>query len=191
MFRIRPFLAAAVAIAAMACGDSTIEIPRPVTASVRLTPGDKSLDVGEQVNYTAIALTEDGAELPGRVVTWASSNSNIASITESGVLTANAAGQAKISAEVDGRSATATIIVTATEQPQDSTKVVRVALTPAAAVVEIGETKRYTAVGLNAAGRIVPGKTATWVADNPNAATIDATGALLGVGAGYLAVTAT
>jgi hypothetical protein len=194
LFRpIRIFFAAALALAAAACGDSAIEVPTPVTHAVRINPGDKSLLIGEQVNYTATALGQDGAEIPGRVVSWSSSNVQVASISQSGIVTANAAGQATIIASMDGRSATANVTVTKVEVPPppvDSTKIVRVVVSPAAALLEVGQSRQYTAVGVNAAGQVVPGKNTTWIVDNPNAASIDGSGNLLALGAGYLAVTA-
>jgi tricorn protease-like protein len=188
----RILFTAALALAAVACGDSAIEVPAPVTTSVRINPGDKSLVVGEQVNYTAVALGQDGAEIPGRVVSWSSSDAQVASISQSGVVIANTPGQATISAAVDGRSATAMVTVTKVDAPPpvDSSKIVRVVISPSGALLEVGQTRLYTAVGVNAAGQIVAGKSTTWIVDNPNAASMDATGNLLAIGAGYLMVTA-
>ncbi len=73
-------------------------------ASVRVLPGDMTIDMlrGSRLQMRAVALDAHGIELVGRPITWTSSNSASATVTETGTVTANAMGIARIDATVDG-----------------------------------------------------------------------------------------
>ena len=60
---------------------------------------------------TAVARDASGAELEGRTVTWSSSASSVATVSSSGVVTGVAAGEATITASVEGRTASARVTV--------------------------------------------------------------------------------
>jgi hypothetical protein len=82
-------------------------------ASVTLSPASPSLPAGERRRITANVTAADGRSLPGRVVTWASSNPAVAVASENGVVKGLAPGAATITATSARRSATAAVTVTA------------------------------------------------------------------------------
>ena len=87
--------------------------PPPAVASVSVTPATASVTLGQTTQLTATPRDASGNALTGRVVTWASSNSAVASVNASGLVTGVAAGSATITATSEGKSGTSAITVTA------------------------------------------------------------------------------
>jgi uncharacterized protein YjdB len=79
--------------------------------TVEVTPQTATMAPGSTQQLTARTLTRTGLPLPGRVVTWSSSDASIATVNESGLVTAVAGGSATITATCEGKSATALITV--------------------------------------------------------------------------------
>jgi DNA/RNA endonuclease G (NUC1) len=89
------------------------EDPGPQPASVTVSPASAALTVGGTVTLTAAALDGDGAPI-ATSFTWSSNAAAVASVSSSGVVTANAAGSATITATTpNGVSASASITVSA------------------------------------------------------------------------------
>jgi hypothetical protein len=95
-----------------ACGGDKPTGPVPV-ASVSLNLIASSLLVGQTVSLTVTLKDASGNTLTGRIVTWTSSATNVASVSAAGLVTAGAAGLTSITATAEGKSASAAIIVTA------------------------------------------------------------------------------
>ncbi len=94
------------------CNDSKPTEPvRPSVSSVIIAPDTVRLNVGESATIYASALATNGGALPDRVIAWRSSTPAIASVSSAGVVTALAFGPATITAESEGRSASATVLV--------------------------------------------------------------------------------
>lgn len=81
-------------------------------SSVTVTPTPVSLAVNETSQLLATPKDVNGTALAGKTVSWASSNSSIATVTGTGLVTAKAAGSATITATVEGVSGSASITVT-------------------------------------------------------------------------------
>src|SRR5882762_2995554 len=81
-------------------------------ASVTLSPAAASLTVGATTQLTATPKDANGTALSGRVVTWATSNAAVATVSASGSVTGVATGSATITATSDGQSGTAAMTVT-------------------------------------------------------------------------------
>ncbi|MBK8058148.1 MAG: carboxypeptidase regulatory-like domain-containing protein [Gemmatimonadetes bacterium] len=77
------------------------------TSSVTVAPTSLSLAVGASATLTATARDAIGSAMSGRTVTWRSSSPSVASVSSSGVVLGLAAGQASITATVDGISGSA------------------------------------------------------------------------------------
>ena len=78
-----------------------------------LTPAEVTVAVGGAVQLTARPKRASGATLFGRVITWASTDTDVATVSEDGLVTANQAGTATITCTCEHASATAAVIVTA------------------------------------------------------------------------------
>ena len=117
MLRIVSRISAGIALTGLAaCGPSgggtivTIPGDNP-TASVVVSPSSATLGVGGTLQLTATLFDGNGEELSGDV-SWTSSNSGVAPVTDSGLVTAEAEGVATITASAGGQSGTAVVTVT-------------------------------------------------------------------------------
>ena len=161
--------------------------PAPVpVASVTVAPNPASVVVGGTVPLTATTKDASGNVLTGRVITWASSNTALATVNGSGVVTGVAAGgPVTITATSEGQSGTSAVTVSAVS-------VASVVVSPSTASVSVGYTVPLTATTKDASGNVLTGRTVTWTTSNAAIATVSATGLVTGVAAGGpVTVTAT
>src|SRR5207245_2449775 len=86
--------------------------PAPV-ASVAVAPTTTSLTVGQTVQLSATPKDSAGTARTGRTVTWASSNTGMATVSSSGLVKGVAAGTATITATSEGKRGTSAITVQA------------------------------------------------------------------------------
>ena len=164
-------------------GSSTVSVAAPV-ASVSVTPASASLTTGQTVQLTATPRDASGNALTGRVVTWTSNNTSVATVNSTGRVTAVAAGSATITATSEGQSGTAAVSVT-------PVPVASVSVSPASASVGVGQTVQLTATPRDASGNALSGRVVTWGSSNTAVATVNGSGLVTGVGAGSATITAT
>jgi uncharacterized protein YjdB len=152
-------------------GSATVTVTPEVAATVSVTPGPITLRRTNTRQLTATARNAQGAVITGRAFQWASSNSAVASVDQSGLVTAVAAGQAEITAESNqtvGRAA-----VTVTEIPIGSC-----ALAPSAVRLTGGDSVQPVLTLRDTAGRVLPatGRVIVWSSDNETVALVAASG---------------
>ncbi|MCC6243727.1 MAG: Ig-like domain-containing protein, partial [Gemmatimonadaceae bacterium] len=125
--------AGSVTITASAGGRQATSIvlvqPRPVGAVI-VSPSQSSLTIGQTVQLNVQITDANGNLLSGRPVAYASSNANVASVTSGGLVRAVATGSATITITSEGKTGTATVIVspspiaTLVVTPATSTRVI-------------------------------------------------------------------
>src|SRR5207249_2039573 len=93
-------------------GTSAITVTFVPVASVTVAPATASVNEGKTVQLTATPKDANGAPLAGRAVTWVSSNTTVATVSASGLVTGKVAGTATITATSEGVSGTSAITVT-------------------------------------------------------------------------------
>jgi Bacterial Ig-like domain (group 2) len=107
----------AFALGISACGggggDGPTGVDKP--ASVRVTAPATDLYVGQSVQLSAAALDANGGDMAAGDATWSSTNTAVATISETGLLMAMSPGTATLRATIAGTSAT--IGVTIEELP--------------------------------------------------------------------------
>jgi len=118
------------------------------------------------------------------VVTWSSDNTTIATVSASGLVTANAVGSATITATSEGQSGASAITVS-------TVPVASLAVSPATASLRVGQTALLTATPKDANGNPLTGRAVTWSTDNGSVATVSGTGLVTAAGAGSATITAT
>lgn len=155
--------------------------PRPV-ASVRLTPAEGTIAVGETLTLVAQLADAAGGRLEGREITWRSAAEQVASVSGRGVVTGLADGPAEIAAECEGQRAVARVQVTpvavgsvTVAQPKPLT---------------VGERVLLEVVVKDARGRPLAGRTVKWASSSPGVATVTQDGHLTGMSAGSARITA-
>lgn len=159
--------------------------PAPVMTVV-VTPSISQGVVGTTQQFTATLFDAQGSVLIGRQVTWASSNTAIATVNAFGLVTLVAAGTAAISATSEGVTGGATLTVTAA-----AATVTTVAVIPASFSREEGETIQLVAQPMDIDDNILSGKVVTWSTSSAAVATVNATGLVTMVSAGSVTITAT
>ena len=95
-------------------GMATVTVTNVPVATVAVSPVTAGVQVGATVQLTATPKDASGNPLSGRVVTWASSNTAVATVNGSGLVSGVVAGPATITATSEGKSGTAALTVTAT-----------------------------------------------------------------------------
>ena len=80
-------------------------------AAVQLVPVSASLEEGETRQLQSVVADGAGNPLTGRPVTWSSSNSAVAQVSATGLVTGVSAGVASVTATVEGVGAVAGIEV--------------------------------------------------------------------------------
>lgn len=185
--RIYP-VAALLVLANGACGSSTDSTggspPGPVpVATVNVSPPSATLSVGATQLLAATTRDASGNVLAGRTVTWSSSSAAIASVSNSGLVTAVAAGGATITATSEGQVGAAAITVVA---PVGS-------VTPTLnyGTVMAGQTVDAQAVVRDASGGVLANKTITWSSSDPTIANVTADGFVTTLATGTVSIQAT
>jgi uncharacterized protein YjdB len=91
-------------------GNTTVTIvPHVPTVSVNILPNPVGLVVGQTRALTAFARGQNGAAIPGRTFTWATTSPNVLSVSSSGVVTALNPGAGTVSATSEGITATTSL----------------------------------------------------------------------------------
>src|SRR5438094_7059559 len=147
--------------------------PPPAVASVDVTPPSASVQAGQTVQLTATPKDAGGAPLSGRTVTWSSSNTAVATVSNSGLVSGVTPGTATITATSEGKSGTSAITVT-------PVPVASVEVTPATASVQPGQTVQLTATLKDANGNTLSGRAVTWSSSKTSVATVSGPGLVSG-----------
>ena len=165
-------------------GTAAITVTDVAVASVDVAPATASVPVNGTVQLVATPKDGSGTPLSGRVVTWASSSTTIATVSASGLVTGKAAGSATITATSEGKSGTASITVT-------PVPVATVTVSPASQTLQTGGAVQLTATPRDASGNPLSGRTITWASANQAVATVSATGLVTAQAVGTATITAT
>ena len=104
-------VAASIAAAGAACVDDTLHPSGEAVATVEVAPPTVTVTIGATVSLTATVLDAAGNVVTGRKVRWATADSNFATITDAGVVTGRYVGTVPVAASIEGKTATAQVIV--------------------------------------------------------------------------------
>ncbi len=165
-------------------GTSAITVMVVPVASVTVSPASATIAVGATRQLSAVTKDSAGGTLTGRVVTWASSNTAVATVNGSGLVSGIAVGSATITATSEGKNGTASITVAIVP-------VASVTVSPSSANIAVGATRQLSAVTKDSAGNTLTGRVVTWASSNTGAATVNGSGLVSGVAAGSAMITAT
>jgi uncharacterized protein YjdB len=161
-------------------GSSQITVNRPVV-DIEISPETATVEVNSTIQLTATLLDANGDVITGRTVNWTSSNSNIASVDNTGTVTGNQEGDVVITARAEGISATADVTVGA---PVDS-----VSITPDGATIEVTDTLQLDATLQDAGGNTLQ-RPISWSSSNASVASVDSNGLVTGESEGTAQITA-
>src|SRR6266568_2578368 len=93
-------------------GTSAITVTSVPVATVSVSPASATVLAGQTVQLSATPKDVNGNPLTGRTITWSSSNTSVATVNSSGLVSCVVAGSATITATSEGQSGTSAITVT-------------------------------------------------------------------------------
>jgi uncharacterized protein YjdB len=174
----------------VACKKSTVvEPPAVVTVPERLeiTPDTSSILTGQTAQFTLKYYNNLGiiAPTPATLV-WSSSNTTVATVSQSGLANGLAVGQSTIKATYNNISITATLTVVV-----NSNVLSTITITPnTTQEILLNGTVNLNAVGTNLAGGTVTGVSFNWASDATNVI-VNSNGMVTGMAYGSANITAT
>ena len=149
--------------------------------SVAINKSSLSLIVGSNEQLTA---TVSPANAKDKTVTWYSSNTSVATVSSSGVVTAKAAGSATITVTTNNGGKKATCSVTVKEQ---IIPVTGVSLDKTSMTMTVGDTQTLTA---SVTPSNATDKSVAWSSSNTSIATVSSSGVVTAKAAGIATITA-
>lgn len=152
-------------------------------ASVQVDPASQSLVEGQTAQLAAHPLDANGNPLVGRVILWSTSDASVATVTSTGVITAQGRGTATITATCEGKTGSA--VVTVNARPVNA-----VVVTPAQSLIERGKNAQLSAQVLDDLGRVVPGAPITWSSSDDAVAMVSSSGLVTAVAEGKAEISA-
>ncbi|MFN8669656.1 MAG: Ig-like domain-containing protein [Gemmatimonadaceae bacterium] len=178
-------------------GVSSISVTSVPIATITVTPSPVNVEELKTTQLTATARDAANNVLVGRTLVWSSSNNAVASVSQTGLVTANIPGTVTITASAPGQGTggsnppPGTSAVTVTFAP-----VAQATITPNNPTVTVGQTTQPVVTLTSSGGQTLStsGRTVTWsiVTTPAGAATINATtGVVTGVAAGTGTITVT
>jgi uncharacterized protein YjdB len=149
-------------------GREPAPLPTPIgIASLEITPIPQPMDPGETLQLSTVLRDSTGITVYGEPVAWRTSDEAVVRVAD-GRLEAGEPGTARVTASSGGQSNSVDVLVRS-GQPEplapDAT-VASVRVSPGVLSLSVGESAPLTVRALDAAGRTLPGRAASWsVAD--------------------------
>jgi uncharacterized protein YjdB len=192
MVRAMPRLIAALtvlgALTLSACDPLDPAGPRPPEEILfSLSPSGITLGVGESATVTPSLARKNGEQVNPKSLKWESSAEGYATVTQDGVVTGVAPGQALIVARSGNISDTTRVKVVEAADPRPG-----VNITPDSVVLQwLGATATFTATVRDDAGTVVANPGLTWKSLNPAIAQVNSSGVVTAKGVGLALIVAT
>src|SRR5690606_37894725 len=153
-------------------GSASVTVSAMPVGSVTVSPAQASVPAGTTVQLTAEVKGAGGDVLDDPAVRWSSSDTTVATVSTSGLVTGVAAGTATIAAASGDESGSAEVTVT-----PSSSSVARVEISPSADTLDaLGSKVQFSAKAYDDDGAALNGARIAWTSLNPNIATVDSMG---------------
>jgi plastocyanin len=150
---------------------------------VEVTPTGVQVQVGDKVQFTAVAKDASGATMAGNVAAWTADPFDLAGSDENGMVTFHQPGEVTVAAVVGGKTGYAH--VTVMTPPPASVEV-----TPLTDALPVGASYILSATARSANGDPRPDVTIHWQSKSPAIATVDTSGMLTAVAPGTAVIEA-
>ena len=148
--------------------NSTTVLPVPVR-SVTLSPDSARVELGDGVQYAAVARDSAGNPLNDRVTTWSVADASIATINSTGLATTHGRGATRVIATVEGVADTTWLIVQQTPA--------RIELAEESIIFDaLGETKQLVANVYDSRNNLITDAVVSWASADTVVAIVDTAG---------------
>ena len=163
-----------------------VTVPPPVLQSISITPANPAVAIGQNQQFIATGLYSDGStQNLTNSVSWNSSQTAVAQITNAGLAAGVSGGSTTITAAMGTINAAVTLNV-------NSPAIVSIAVTPANPSIALGTNQQFTAIGTYGDGSTLNLTTsATWSSSTPSVATAGPNGLAMSATTGQTSITAT
>jgi uncharacterized protein YjdB len=164
--------------------DTATLVVKQVLLILRVAPGLDTLSaINDTGRVSAIGFDSGGAKIPNLAITWATNDSTIAIVDQTGLVRAQANGLVLVTASSGNQSAFATIVV--------KQEIVAVRVSPDSdALTGAGDTVRLRAVAVDRNGFVVDRAVFTWRSRDGFVVTVDTAGVVTARGGGRTGVVA-
>lgn len=151
-----------------------------VVYSITISPLTASLTTGGTQQLTAVCRDIGGNPLPScPPLTWYTTNSSVATVNSSGLVTAGSTpGTANISCTGGGSNSTASSVITVIGPLNTIT------ISPTPVSLNIGATQQLVTVCKDAGNTVITCPTLAWISDNPTVAIVNSSGLVTAVSSG-------
>ena len=138
--------------------------------------------IGQTLQLEAVVYDPDGSAISEAEINWTSGDPLVVTVDDEGVLTAVGQGMTKVTAELGEASTSIPVAV--------MQEVADLEVAPATAALVVGDTLQITTRATDALGVEVAEAKIDWSSSDEDAATVDAAGVVIAVGAGAATITA-
>jgi hypothetical protein len=177
--------AALFACSAMEDPAASTSTPRSLARWVLVSPAAPTIAPGQTLALDVEMQDASGRDISGQPEAWSTSDSSIATVDNTGIVTAHALGSAKIYIASGSQSAYADVSVSnAPPVPH------WVTVTPGTVQISVRSTVALFASVTDAGGHVVANIPVTWTSANPALATVDTSGDITGVAPGSVNIVA-
>ncbi|MGA2382390.1 MAG: Ig-like domain-containing protein [Gemmatimonadales bacterium] len=154
-----------------------------ILTHIAVNPGTATLaSLRQTAQFSAVAHDQKGRPMADKVFSWRSSNPAVATVSNTGLVTAVGDGSATISAMSEGVTGSANVMVSRTAAG--------VAVAPTSvSLTALGATQQLAATARDAGNSPLTGVTYTWTSSNPAVATVSPAGLVTAVGNGTATIT--
>jgi uncharacterized protein YjdB len=166
-------------------GTASVSVHQRDIASLRVTPATSTMYPNDSAQLHIAAFDDAGramALVPGNVQ-WSSSDSRVVTVTDGGVVTAQAAGSAVVTVHIGSKTATAAINV-------QGLPVSSVFVSLETGTLEVGQVTKAKATLTDAEGTTLTGRAVAWQSSNPAIATVNSLGVVTAVARGTATISA-
>ena len=168
------------ASAGSASGSAKAWVAQEVRAVSVSAPGPVLVD--DTLRLVAEALDANGHAVAGSEFSWASSDTTVATVDASGLVTGLASGEAEVTAASSGATGGVEVAVRSATT---------VSVSPSREAIPLGDTLRLVAEALDENGQPLAGVRFSWSSSRPEMASVDQSGLVTGVAEGSATITAT